>query len=45
MPKITASAPILLARDVAASAQHFRECVGFERVDLFGEPTTFVVLE
>jgi len=45
MPKITASAPVLLVRNVAASAKYFQEHVGFQRANLIGEPPTFCILE
>lgn len=40
---ITQSAPILLAKDVVASANYFKEKVGFA-VELFGEPSNFAIL-
>ena len=45
MPKITASAPVLLVRDVAASAKYYQECVGFTGAIFYGEPPTFCILE
>jgi catechol 2,3-dioxygenase-like lactoylglutathione lyase family enzyme len=44
MPRITASAPVLLVRDVVASAHHYRDVAGFEIVKLYGEPTDFGIL-
>ena len=44
MPKITASAPILLVRDVVASANYFRESVGFSYKEFYGVPPDFCIL-
>lgn len=41
MPKITASAPILLVRDVVASANYFRDAVGFADDRLWGDLPDF----
>jgi uncharacterized glyoxalase superfamily protein PhnB len=43
MPKITASAPVLLVRDVVASANYFRDCVGFNYDRFYGEPPHFCI--
>ena len=43
MPKITASAPVLLVSDVVASANYFRDCVGFDYKDFYGEPRSFCI--
>jgi predicted enzyme related to lactoylglutathione lyase len=43
MPKITASAPVLLVRDVVASANYFRACVGFAYDQFYGEPPSFCI--
>ncbi len=40
MPTLTASAPVLLVRDVIASAAYFRDRLGFTQQRLYGEPTT-----
>jgi hypothetical protein len=45
MPKITASAPVLLVRDVLASARYYQECIGFQGANLFGEPPHFCILK
>jgi hypothetical protein len=45
MPKITASAPVLLVRDVVASARYYQECIGFEGANFFGEPPHFCILK
>jgi uncharacterized glyoxalase superfamily protein PhnB len=37
MPKITASAPLLLVRDVVASARYYQECVGFTDAWFYAE--------
>jgi uncharacterized glyoxalase superfamily protein PhnB len=42
--KLTGSAPILLVRDVAAAANHYRDALGFSSVQFVGEPPTFVIL-
>ena len=44
MPKITASAPVLLVRDVVASANYFRDCVGFSYDRFYGLPPHFCIL-
>src|ERR1700722_4909036 len=44
MPRITGSAPVLLVRDVPASAKYFQECVGFLGAEFYGEGT-FCILE
>jgi len=38
MSKITASAPILLVKDVVKSADYFRDKLGFKQVDMYGDP-------
>ena len=43
MPKITASAPVLLVRNVVASAKYYRECVGFHGC-IFHAENTFCIL-
>ena len=43
MPKITASAPVLLVRDVVASANYFRDCVGFTYERFWGAPPDFCI--
>ncbi|MBI1373768.1 MAG: bleomycin resistance protein [Phycisphaera sp.] len=46
MPKITASSPVLLVRDIVASANYYRDAIGFTYGpdDLFGEPPVFCIL-
>lgn len=43
-PKIVGSAPILLVRDVVASANYYRDKVGFNYEQFWGEPPRFCVL-
>jgi len=40
MAKLTGVAPILLVRDIVASADYFRKSVGFE-CNLYNDPPTF----
>lgn len=42
--KITASAPILLVKDVIKSAEYFRDKLGFIHQTLYGEPTDFAIV-
>ncbi|MBI1336590.1 MAG: bleomycin resistance protein [Phycisphaera sp.] len=44
MPKLTSSAPILLVKDVVASANYFRDKVGFAYDRFWGEPAGFCIL-
>ena len=41
--KLTASAPVLLVRDVVAAANHYRDAMGFEHGRFYGEPPSFVI--
>jgi uncharacterized glyoxalase superfamily protein PhnB len=43
--KLTAMAAVLLVRDVAAAANHYRDRMGFGIGRFFGEPPSFVILE
>jgi predicted lactoylglutathione lyase len=43
--KITGSAPVLLVRDVGASAAYFRDAVGFRHDRLWGDPPDFCIAE
>lgn len=43
MPRLTASAPILLVRDVVASANYFRDSVGFAHDGFYGDPPSFCI--
>jgi len=41
MPRILASAPILLVRDVVAAAEYWRDALGFAYSRFWGEPPAF----
>lgn len=43
VPKITASAPLLLVRDVVAAANYYRDCVGFDHEQFYGDPPDFCI--
>jgi len=43
-PKIVGSAPILLVKDVVASANYYRDKVGFSYERFWGEPPCFCIL-
>lgn len=45
MPRITASAPVLLVRDVVASADYFRDRLGFSYDRLWGDPPDFCMVD
>ena len=42
--KLTASSPVLLVRDVVASANHYRDTMGFAYDHFYGDPPAFVIL-
>ncbi len=44
-PKIIGSAPVLLVRDVVASANYYRDKVGFNYDRFWGEPPGFCILD
>lgn len=44
MAKLTGSAPVLLTSDVVAASEYYRAKLGFERVELYGEPATFAIV-
>jgi catechol 2,3-dioxygenase-like lactoylglutathione lyase family enzyme len=44
LPAIIGSAPILLVRDVVASANYYRDKVGFRYERFWGEPESFCIL-
>ena len=44
MAKITASAPVLLVKDILKSAAYFRDKLGFTEQNLYGAPTNFAIL-
>lgn len=43
--KLTASAPVLLVKDVVAAANHYRDAMGFSYERFWGEPPAFVILQ
>jgi hypothetical protein len=43
MAKLTASAPVLLVRDVVAAANYWRDCVGFRYDRFYGDPPHFCI--
>ena len=43
-PRIVGSAPILLVKDVVASADYYRDKLGFSYDRLWGEPPCFCIL-
>lgn len=45
MPRLTRSAPVLLVKDVVASANYWRDRVGFGYDRFWGEPPCFCILE
>lgn len=44
-PKLTASAPILLVKDVVQAANYYRDALGFSYDRFWGEPPVFVILK
>lgn len=44
MPRILGSAPVLLVRDVVASANYFRDRLGFAYDRLWGDPPDFCMV-
>ena len=42
--KLTASAPVLLVKDVVIAANHYRDTMGFGYDRFWGEPPSFVIL-
>jgi Glyoxalase/Bleomycin resistance protein/Dioxygenase superfamily len=42
--KLTSSAAVLLVKDVVASANHYRDKMGFQFGQFVGEPPSFVIL-
>ena len=42
--KLTASAAVLLVKDVVRAANHYRDAMGFDFDRFFGEPPSFVIL-
>jgi catechol 2,3-dioxygenase-like lactoylglutathione lyase family enzyme len=43
-PRLTSSAAVLLVRDVVASANYYRDALGFTYSRFWGEPPAFVIL-
>ena len=43
--KLVSTAPVLLVRDVVASAEHYRDALGFSYARFWGDPPKFVILE
>lgn len=43
-PKLTATAPVLLVKDVVAAANHYRDAMGFSYEKFWGDPAAFVML-
>src|SRR5687768_3885157 len=43
--KLTASAPVLLVKDVIAAADHYRDTMGFAYDQFYGDPPNFVILQ
>lgn len=43
--RLTASAPVLLVKDVVAAANHYRDAMGFTYDRFWGEPASFVILK
>ena len=44
MPRITASAPVLLVRDVVAAANYYRDVAGFTYERFYNDPPSFCIL-
>ena len=42
---LTGHSPVLLVRDIVASAAHYRDILGFEDVAFYGEPPNFWILQ
>jgi hypothetical protein len=43
-PRLTASATVLLVKDVVKAADHYRDAMGFAYDRFWGEPPSFVIL-
>lgn len=43
--RLTASAPVLLVKDVVAAANFYRDTMGFDYKQFWGEPPSFVILK
>src|SRR5262245_57005251 len=44
-PHLTASAPVLLVRDVVRAASYYRDALGFSYERFWGTPPSFVILQ
>ena len=44
-PKLTSNAAVLLVKDVASAASHYKDKLGFEFDGFFGEPPSFCILQ
>lgn len=46
MPKahITSVAPVLIVADVVKAAHHYRDQLGFDDIELYGEPSNFAII-
>ena len=44
-PKLTASASVLLVKDVVAAANHYRDKMGFSCDRVWNDPSSFVILQ
>jgi len=44
MAKLISSAPVLFVRSVQASAEHYRDAMGFRFDRFYGDPPSFVIL-
>jgi catechol 2,3-dioxygenase-like lactoylglutathione lyase family enzyme len=44
MARLISSAPVLFVRDVRASAEHYRDAMGFRFDRYYGDPPSFVIL-
>jgi uncharacterized glyoxalase superfamily protein PhnB len=43
-PRLTASAPVLLVKNVQAAADHYRDALGFSYEKIWGEPPSYTIL-
>ena len=43
--RLTASAPVLLVKDVVAAADFYRDTMGFRYERFWGKPPSFVILK
>ena len=45
MPRLTASTPVLLVRDVIVAADYYRDCIGFTYDGIYKYPPSFCKLK